>query len=180
MHVYISHCPDLKKIRKELNARAIRPFARSLPWPYNGMVNDLTGCIQTGGNYLAALGLVCYIEACGRRIFRNNKMVPKRNVHPFEKFLDEYMELGFLLDLKNRFSFEGKYITFRDAVRNGLVHRYFLKADSSAVYMTTNNRIANNSGFFIDEPGHLAMVVVPLFKFFRTGLRKAKEDGVLK
>lgn len=178
MPVYISHYPNLKKIRKELNARAIRPFANSLPWPYNGMVNDLTGCIQTGGNYLAALGLVCYIEACGRRIFYHNKMDFSLNAPSFEKFLDRYMDLGFLLNY--RFPFEGKNITFRNAVRNGLVHRYFLKADSSAVHMIIDNFRANRCGFFIDRPGHLAMAVIPLFKFFCSGLRKAKKEGVLK
>ncbi len=178
MPIYISHHPNLKEIRKELNARALQPFVNRLPWPYNGMVNDLCGCIQTGGNYLAALGLVCYIEACGRQIFFNNEMDSKWNAPSFEKFLNEYMGLGFLL--KYKFPFEGRNITFRNAVRNGLVHRYFLKADSSGVCMITNDPIANKCGFFISRPGHLTMAVVPLFKFFCAGLQKAKKEGVLK
>lgn len=168
---------NLKEIRKELNAWANQRFANSLPWPCSGMVNDLYGCILTGGNYLAALGLVCYIEASGRRIFFNNN--PKApDADCFNNFLDKYMGLGFLL--KYKFPFEGKDITFRKAVRHGLVHRYFLQADSSAIYMTISDPLANKSGFFTSKRGHLAIAVVPLFKFFCAGLRKAKKEGVLK
>jgi hypothetical protein len=45
------------EIRRKIDSRSIRNFARTLPWPYNGMVNDVLGSIQSGGNYLAALGL---------------------------------------------------------------------------------------------------------------------------
>jgi hypothetical protein len=43
------------EVRRELNSRSIRALTHKLPWPYNGMVNDILGAIQTCGNYLAAL-----------------------------------------------------------------------------------------------------------------------------
>jgi hypothetical protein len=39
-----------------------------LPWPYNGIVNDLRKAVENGSNYLAALGMVCWSEFIGREI----------------------------------------------------------------------------------------------------------------
>jgi hypothetical protein len=43
-------------------------IAPDLPWPYNGIVRDLTVAVENGCNYLAALGLVCWSEFLGRQI----------------------------------------------------------------------------------------------------------------
>lgn len=64
-----THASRFSAIRRRLDSRLIRAQARTLPSPYNGMINDVLGAIQTGGNYLAALGLASYTEACGRQIF---------------------------------------------------------------------------------------------------------------
>ena len=63
----------------------------SVPWPYNGMVNDLIGSIQTKGNYLVAAGLVLYTEICGRMLFFGGDRKAE-NWKCFDAFL-EYMEL---------------------------------------------------------------------------------------
>jgi hypothetical protein len=89
------------EIRRQIDSRSIRAFARTLPWPYNGMVNDVLGSIQTGGNYLAALGLASYTEICGRQIFfdgDNNK----EDWECFNKFI-EHMGAGEILNKKLEF-----------------------------------------------------------------------------
>ena len=115
-----------REVRSKLNSRSIRALARSLPWPYNGMLNDILGAIQSGGNYLAALGLASYTEVCGRQIFFNgdNKV---KDWKCFNRFI-HFMGAGEAL--KKKLQFEGKKILFKDAVRNGLVHRYFMKVGS--------------------------------------------------
>lgn len=166
---------EFKEVLHLLNARSIRRLARSLPWPYNGILNDITGAVQTRGNYLAALGLACYTEICGRRIiFNGNNRV--KDWRCFNEFL-KYMGLNEVLTKK--ILFEGKRTLIKDAVRNGLVHRYFMKVEKGAVAMITTDAEANRLGFLIQEPGHLVMVVVPYFKLFCAGLRRARDEGKL-
>ena len=56
------------EILKRLDVPAKVALGKDLPWPYNGMVADITSAIETGCNYLAALGLSCYTEYCGREL----------------------------------------------------------------------------------------------------------------
>lgn len=163
---------NLCEVRRHLNARVVRPFARSLPWPYNGMVNDLTSAIQSGSNFLAALGLAAYTEVCGWQIvFGANSR--KSYDACFNGFL-EYMGLQEVLDWK--IVYQGHPKKFKDAVRNGLVHEYFLKAHRGAVAMITTNKDANRLGFIRKDSDQLIMVVVPYFKLFCAALRKAKTE----
>lgn len=162
-------------IRQHLDSRSIRARARTLPWPYNGMVNDVLGSIQTGGNYLAALGLASYTETCGRQIFfagDNNE----KDWRCYNKFV-EYMGAGELL--KKKLNFEGRNIYFKDAVRNGLVHRYFMKVGSGAVAMYSSKAEANRTGFLLKEPDDVVMVVIPYFELFCQALSKANKSGML-
>lgn len=164
------------EIRRKLNSRSIRTFARTLPWPYNGMVNDVLGSIQTGGNYLAALGLASYTEVCGRQVFfygDNNK----KDWECYNKFV-EYMGAGETLN--KRLKFEGKDIFFKDAVRNGLVHRYFMKVGSGAVAMYSSKAEAKRTGFLVKEPAEVVMVVIPYFALFCAALKKTREQGLLR
>lgn len=141
------------------------------------MVNDIAGAIQTGGAFLSAFGLMCDIEVCGRRIIYNNN--PKINgFRCFNEFLDKYMGLGFLLNQK--FPFEGKLVSLKDAVRNGLVHNFIMNCDSSGIYLNTKDSNIKRNGFFTDRHGHLSIYVIPLFEFFIDGLKKAKSNGELK
>lgn len=164
------------EVRRELNSRSIRALAHELPWPYNGMVNDILGAIQTCGNYLAALGLASYTEVCGRQMFfiGDNK---KKDWECFNRFF-EYMGAGEILIKK--LQFEGKDILFKDAVRNGLVHRYFMKVGSGAVAMNSSNAEAKRTGFLIKEPNDIVLVVIPYFALFCAALKKANEQGLLK
>jgi len=164
------------EIRRKIDSRSIRGFARTLPWPYNGMVNDVLGSIQTGGNYLAALGLASYTEICGRQIFfggDNNK----KDWECFNKFI-EHMGSGEIL--KKKLTFEGKQIYFKDAVRNGLVHRYFMKFESSAVAMLSPKAEALRTGFVLENPDIVEMVVIPYFVLFCDVLKTARDQGLLK
>ncbi len=98
----------LSKIRPHLNSASITRLAQKLPWPYNGMVNDILGAIRTQGNYLAALGLMAYTEICGRQILFNGDNTEK-DWSCFNKFLI-YMGIGELLN--KQIVFEGKEIQF--------------------------------------------------------------------
>lgn len=164
------------EIRRMIDSRSIRAFARTLPWPYNGMVNDVLGSIQTGGNYLAALGLASYTEICGRQIFfdgDNNK----KDWECFNKFI-EHMGSGEIL--KKELTFEGKLIYFKDAVRNGLVHRYFMKVGSSSVAMSSTKAEAQRTGFVLKNTDEVVMVVIPYFVLFCDALKTARVQGLLK
>lgn len=170
---------ELKVIRKQIDTRYYRALARSLPWPYSGMVNDLLYSIREGGNYLSALGLSVYTEVCGRQIL-NNGDNSVQDWKCYNEFLT-YMGAGKVL---NRVVyFNGKKIFFKDAVRNGLVHRYFMKIDSGGIAMLSNNSQTKKYGFEfkkIKGKNYVFMVVVPYFKLFCEALRKAKEENKLR
>lgn len=140
------------------------------------MVNDVLGSIQTGGNYLAALGLASYTEVCGRQIFFEGDN-QKKDWECYNKFI-EYMGAGEML--KKKLKFEGDNIFFKDAVRNGLVHRYFMKVGSGAVAMSSSKAEAKKTGFVVNEPDEIIMVVIPYFVLFCSALKAAKEQGLLK
>ena len=170
---------QLKLVRRDFNSRVYRPFARSLPWPYNGMVNDLVGCIREGGNYLAALGLASYTEICGRQILFNGDNSIKAWCCYNE--IIKYMGAGEVLQQK--ISFEGKKIYFKDAVRNGFVHRYFMKIDSGGVAMLSSRPQPTRCGFLVQSvkgQDYMIMVVVPYFRLFCQALKRAKREGKLK
>jgi hypothetical protein len=139
------------------------------------MVNDVLGSIQTGGNYLAALGLASYTEIFGRQIFfgGNNK----NDWECYNKFI-EYMGSGEIL--KKKLKFEGKDIFFKDAVRNGLVHRYFMKVGSGAVAMLSSKAEAQRTGFVVKGPNEVVMVVIPYFVLFCGALKTARDQGLFK
>ena len=167
---------QLKIVRRDLNSRIYRPFAQSLPWPYNGMVNDLLGCIREGGNYLAALGLASYTEVCGRQILFNGDNTIKDS-RCYNEFI-EYMGAGEVL--RQKISFAGKSVYFKDAVRNGLVHRYFMKIDSGGIAMLSSRPQPTRCGFLIQSvkgQNHVIMVVVPYFRLCCLALKRAKTEG---
>jgi len=166
----------MQDIKRQLNARAVRPFARSLPWPYSGMINDLISAIQTGSNFLAALGLTAYTEVCGRQIIHNGDENKNYEIC-YNSFL-EYMGLQEVL--KWKITYKGKRKSIKNAIRNGLVHEYFLKVDSGAVAMISTISEANRLGFLQKKDSELIMVVVPYFRLFCEALRKAKKENRLK
>jgi hypothetical protein len=96
---------------------------RAMPWPYNGIVNDLRKAVQAGLNYLAALGMVCWSEYIGRQIAIERGEDPGSNFECFKWFVTGYM--GYDLGP----SAGAVYGAFRD----GLVHEYFIKGKDTAV-----------------------------------------------
>jgi len=164
------------EVLKRLDTATKIQLAKDLPWPYNGMVSDITSAIETGCNYLAALGLSCYAEFCGRKLlFRGDDM--KKDWECFNEFI-RYIGAGDLLS--KQITFQGRQVFFKDAVRNGLVHHYFMKVEQGTVAMITNDSEANRLGFFIKEPTGVAMVVVPFFDLFCHGLKRAKGEGLIQ
>src|ERR1039458_6715489 len=99
------------EIRRKLNSRSIRAFARTLPWPYNGMVNDVLGSMQTGGNYLAALGLASYTASFGRQVCFGGD--DRGDCVCYSEFV---VSVGPGEILVKTLKFEGKDIFFKDAV----------------------------------------------------------------
>lgn len=162
-----------RRVLRQLDARAKRALARRLPWPYGGMVSDITSAIQTCSNYLAALGLACYTETCGRKLsFRGNRS--KKDWQCFNEFLC-YMGAG--AALQKRVLYRGNTLFLKDAVRNGLVHEYFMKADSSTVAMISSSHEALQTGFVIQPRARLVMIVVPYFNLFAAALERAWQEG---
>jgi hypothetical protein len=93
-----------------------------LPWPYNGIVNDLRKAVDHGCNYLAALGMVCWSEFIGREIARSRG---KRlmNFARFELFVSDYMH----------YDLGGQAHKVYDTFRNGLAHEFAIKGKETAV-----------------------------------------------
>ena len=166
------------EILAHLNVPSKTTLVSLLPWPYNGMVADITSAIETGCNYLVALGLCCYTEVCGRELFFDGDHSAKDS-ECFNEFI-RYMGAGELL--QKEIIFEGKQIQFKDAVRNGLAHRYFMKVDNSMVAMIANGPgadEANRLGFWIRE-GNVMLIAVPFFDLFCGALRRALGEGRLR
>jgi hypothetical protein len=85
----------IEEVRERLDAPSRVALQKDLPWPYNGMVADLTSAIETGCNYLAALGLCCYTEFCGRELLFGGDDT-KKDWECFNEFI-RYMGAGDLL-----------------------------------------------------------------------------------
>lgn len=163
------------QIRKQLNAPKKRAFEKRLPWPYNGMVSDITTGIQGCCNYLIALGLICYSEMCGRQWFFNGDPQTK-NYECLLQFL-EYM--GSNSALKKIVCYQGKKLHFSDAIRNGLVHEYFMKPAEGSVVMIASAPDALETGFHIPSESEVHLVAVSYFNLFCAAIENAKNEGIL-
>lgn len=164
-----------KAIREQLNAKAKRVFEKHLTWPYNGMVSDITSGIQSCCNYLVALGLISYSEICGRQFFFKGDPIAE-NYTCLIKFL-KYMGSGNAL--QKLVNYKGKRIHFSDAIRNGLVHEYFMKPEKGGVVMIASEVDAIETGFYIPSESEVYLVAVPYFNLFCSAIEKAKTEGIL-
>ena len=163
--------------RRQLNARAKRALERRLPWPYNGMVSDLTSAIQGCCNYLAALGLICYSEICGRQWF----FAGNAQTNGYECLLYFLKDMGAGSVLQKIVSYKGETVHFSDAVRNGLVHEYFLKSRIGSVAMTCQITEALRTGFHIPSQDEVHIFVIPYFNLFCDALeRRNQRKGLLQ
>ena len=162
-------------VRRDLDATAKRALARRLPWPYNGMISDITSAIQTNCNYLAAAALVLYTEICGRQV----DFAGRRNASNFDCFAAFLRRMGADQALNQPVLFQGKREKFHDVVRNGLVHEYFMKADGGGVALTTSDPDGRKTGFFQKKPGELWFAVTPFFSLFSKTLDDLHAAGQL-
>ena len=162
-------------VRRDLDARSKRALARRLPWPYNGMVSDITSAVQKCSNYLAATGLICYTEACGRQLFRNGKAGD--NFECFKAFL-AYIGASEVLQWPLRLN--GKELKFYEAIRNGLVHAYFAQAERGGVALTTRSKEGQQTGFVRRGDAEFWIAVVPYLNLFSNALEKAQAERLLE
>jgi len=79
--------------------------------------------------------------------------------------------------LNKKIIFGGKRVFFKDAVRNGLVHEYFMKVPKGTVAISSRIPEAIKTGFIIKEPDTIKMVVIPYFNLFCEALARAKREG---
>jgi len=165
-----------KQIREHLNAKAKRTLEKGLQWPYNGMVSDITSGIQGCCNYLVALGLICYSEMCGRQWFFD--VDPKAENHECLLQFLKYMGAGSAL--QKIVNYKGESVHFSDAIRNGLVHEYFLKSRKGSVSMISPCADAMETGFHIPSEDEVHIVAVPYFNLFCRALQKAQSEGILR
>jgi len=96
---------------------------RDLPWPYNGIVNDLRKAVEAGTNYLAALGMICWSEFIGRQIARRRWEPGGSNFDCFARFVTGYM----------RYDLGPSAGAVYGAFRDGLVHEFFIKGRDTTV-----------------------------------------------
>lgn len=125
--------------------------------------------------YLAAAGLVCYTEVCGRQMFFNGNP----NVDGYKCFAGFLEYMGADRVLGQVVTYRGKPHKFRDAVRNGLLHEYFMKANRGGVAMTSGNPMAKETGFIIKSDGTVWFAVTPYFNLFAGALDRAQKAGEL-
>lgn len=160
-----------KEIQKYINFAEVRKLSKTLPWPYNGMVNDLLGSILSRGNYLSALGLITYSEICGRKLFFNGNE-KKEGSKCFSEFL-KFLGLSNLLN--SYMVYKGKQMYFYQAIRHGLSHNYFLNVDNGAIAMIPSNKKQIRNGFLIEKSGRVVLIVIAYFNLFCRGLTKARD-----
>ena len=98
------------------------------------------------------------------------------NYDCFSRFLG-YMGADAIL--AQRVAYAGKNLTFRDAVRNGLLHEYFMKGSRGGVAMTSSNPTARQTGFIIKPDGTVWFAVTPYFNLFAAALDRAHKTGEL-
>jgi hypothetical protein len=144
-----------------------------LPWPYNGIVNDLRKAVENGSNYLAALGMVCWSEFIGREIAKARGQRLK-HFKCFKLFLSEYMQYNF-----------GGHDPYKiyDTFRNGLAHEFGIKGKETAVAMRIYVLPGDRAPGLAYDPQHERhfVFVEEYLRDFEAGLRRwLTETGRLK
>lgn len=133
--------------------------------PFGWMVRDVRAAIEYEANFLAALGLLCYTEICGRKALSFEGKPKRSNAECFEYFYREYMGCGPALD---------KYPQLYEIVRNGLAHEYMVHGvELFSVEVGSSVPDVEAYGlYFKPEPKRVAIVLMPYFRQFVYGLRK--------
>jgi hypothetical protein len=138
--------------------------ARELPWPYNGIINDLHQAVDHGCNYLAALGMVCWSEFIGREIAEARGQ-RRKSFACFELFVSEYM----------RYDLGGQAHKVYDTFRNGLAHEFAIKGQETAVatriYALDPHERVPGLAYDPDQKRHF-FFVEEFLRDFEAGLRR--------
>lgn len=128
-------------------------------------VLEKLGIPSCGGNFLAALGLLCYTEFAGKLTYtkqRNGKDYATGN---FNSFFDD------IADYKN-FRTTGVGVNVYDVFRCGLAHEYYVK-NNCTIYMAKNNKL---KGIGQESNGKYYFVVEQYFEDFKVTLDKFEQS----
>ncbi len=112
-----------------------------------------------GGNFLAALGLLCYTEFMGAVQNCNEPTPRKEDKGKFDLFFDA---LGSQYDALN------KKINAYDIFRCGMAHEYFVKKSCTIAMLDKGAPC----GIVRDPDGHYYFVVEKYFEDFRAACRR--------
>lgn len=164
-----------KKYRDQLDYKSKRKLHLRFPWPYNGMIADVYHAIIDRSNYLAAMGLICYSEICGRQFFHDGDSKHDN----YECLLDFIKYMGGGAALTRLINYEGNEIHFTDAIRNGLVHEYFLKTAKGGIAMFSDKAESIETGFYIKDKSEVYLAVVPYYNLFCNALIKAQKEKLI-
>lgn len=117
---------------------------------------DSAHCGQPAGNFLCALGLLCYTEVLGG--VARGTLAPGESCHNFEHFFallgPHYQALLASLDVYSAF-------------RCGMVHEYFVKGTATVAM----GKGVEPGGVAVDDSGHQYFVVERYFEDFLAAAR---------
>jgi hypothetical protein len=136
-------------------------------WPYNGMVNDLWRGVQSGQNYLVALGLFAWSEALGRNILGTvGDRTQGTGLVAYKEFTEKYVE----------YSFTGpEWEEIFTKFRHGLSHEFYIKKFGSSVFNDDGKALC---GINISRTPY-ELRIHSYFLHFVRGLERALDAGVL-
>lgn len=120
---------------------------------------DLAKNNKNAGNFLCALGLLCYTEFAGDLKEKSKGTKTERFNSFFRTFGPHYNKL-----IDEGFDIYGD-------LRCGLVHTYF--AEKCIIYMPAVNR---STGIFLDKQGIYHFYVGKYFEDFKIALEKLEKD----
>jgi len=123
---------------------------------------DLARSGDSGGNFLAALGLLCYTEFMGAIILKGEKTCTQR-FNTFFRFMGK--DYAQLIDIEN--------IDIYRIFRNGMAHTYFAK--NCDIKMLDDNYPA---GIVIQANGKYLFIVEKYFQDFMDACRRLYNEMV--
>lgn len=129
-----------------------------------------------GGNFLAALGLLCYTEFCGALEFNHKKQITIRKV-----LVDAAMAGDNFNDFFNTLGTGNKYKTFNDAhgvyglFRCGMAHQYNVKTSHFNIIMPKENPDASGIGITF-AGGTYNFFVATYYRDLKVGLDRLEKE----
>lgn len=121
---------------------------------------DLARSGKSGGNFLAALGLLCYTEFMGKMVLRNKESYTKQFKAFFRLMGEDYRHL-----------IDAREIDVYKIFRSGMVHAYFLK--DCDIKMLNDNY---SSGIIVKPDGKYLFIVEKYFEDFMNACQRLCND----